>query len=195
MIKRNLLYLGLLSLGMTAMSGCAQKMAKPDNAAPSSTAEMAPSGNSTRATPEASTATALPTPLLNQPASPPATPADAGAMKDKNDAAAKQAAATAPPLPSQVVMDAINKMGHHPRVRYLSRTAQYSYYVGGRLDAVYDINKNELVVSNDNAASGGAVTCRYSNDGKMIVDKSSQSPKVVGECNDLINELMNYLSR
>lgn len=194
MIKRNLLYLGLLSLGMTAMSGCAQKMARPDNATPSSTTEMAPSGDSAHATPEAPTAIVLPTPL-NQPASPPATPADAAAMKDKDTAAAKQAAAAVPPLPAQEVMDAINKMGHHPRVRYIGRTAQYSYYVGGRLDAVYDINKNELVVTNDNAASGAAVTCHYSNDGKMIPDKTSLSPKVISECNDLISELMSYLSR
>ena len=120
---------------------------------------------------------------------------DPSAAKDKDAAAEKQAAVALLPLPSQEVMDTINKMTHHPRVRYLSRTAQYSYYVGGRLDAEFDINKNELVVTNDRKTSDDAVTCEYSKDGKMLADNKAVPSKVVGECNNLINELTKYLSR
>jgi hypothetical protein len=215
MIKRNLVILGLLSLGMMSMSGCAQKMVKQDEAAPPAAA-AAPSGDSaqaqttaadsttapaaeTAATPETTSATALPNPLSDG-AAPSAVASatvtqDAAATKAKDDAAAKQAAVALLPLPSQEVMDTINKMTHHPRVRYLSRTAQYDYYVGGRLEAKYDINKNQFIIKDNNAADPDAVTCEYSNDGKMISESKSTPSKVIGECNNLVNELATYLSR
>jgi hypothetical protein len=192
MIKRNLFFLGLLSLGLLVVHGCAQKITKPPAAAAPAT-EVAPPGESASASTETPNAAALPAPLPERSASTPA--ADVVVTKEKDAASAKQAGVAIQPLPSQAVIDTINKMNHHPRVRYLSRTAQYSYYVGGRLDAKYDINKNELVITNDRAASDAAVTCRYSNDGEMISPKKSLSPKVIGECNDLIDELTKYLSR
>ena len=203
MMTRNLLIVGLLSLSMLGMSGCAHKMAKQGDAMPAASAE-AVSGDSAQdqsAAPAAETTAALPNPLSEGSATSPATMADAPAAKDpatakaKDAAAEKQAAVALLPLPSQEVMDTINKMTHHPRVRYLSRTAQYSYYVGGRLDAEYDINKNELVVTNDRKSSDDGVTCEYSKDGKMISDNKTISSEVVGECNNLINELTKYLSR
>jgi predicted lipid-binding transport protein (Tim44 family) len=217
MIKRNLVILGLLSLGMITMSGCAQKIAKQDEPAPPAAA-AAPSGDSTQAqtaaadsttapaaetaaTPEtpSASATALPNPLSDG-AAPAAVASatvtqDAAATKAKDDAAAKQAAVTLLPLPSQEVMDTIKKMTHHPRVRYLSRTAQYDYYVGGRLEAKYDINKSQFIIKDKNAADPDAVTCEYSNDGKMISESKSTPSKVISECNNLVSELGTYLSR
>lgn len=203
MINKHLIFLGLLSLGMLTVSGCAQKMAKsdaamepasataPDNAsstqaAAETGAESAPADSATTETPATA---ALPTPLPEEGSAPPSE------ASSKESEAAQKVAATLLPLPSQEVMDTIKKMTHHPRVRYLSRTAQYDYYVGGRLEAKYDINNDKFIIKDRNASDPDAVTCEYSKDGEMISDGKSVPPKVIGECNNLVNELGTYLSR
>jgi len=203
MIKKHLIIIGLLSLSMLAVSGCAQKMAKSDDAMEPASAQAASESASpdqaaaqdTAAaeadggTKETSAAAALPTPLPDE--------KSASAAKPSADesAAAQKVAATLLPLPSQEVMSTIKKMTHHPRVRYLSRTAQYDYYVGGRLEAKYDINKNQFIIKDKNASDPDAVTCKYSKDGEMISSGKSTPPKLIGECNNLVNELGTYLSR
>lgn len=200
MIKKNLIFIGLLSLGMLAVSGCAQKMAKSDDAMEPASDQAAAAAQDTAgidtasapadgaATETSATTAALPTPLPEGESAPPS-------ETSAKEAEEQKVAATLLPLPSQEVMDTIKKMTHHPRVRYLSRTAQYDYYVGGRLEAKYDINKNQFIIKDKNAADPDAVTCEYSKDGKMISDGKSVPPKVIGECNKLVNELGTYLSR
>ena len=78
-------------------------------------------------------------------------------------------------------------------MRYLSRTAQYDYYVGGRVDAKYDLN--QLVVTNAPAEGEHAITCEYSKDGNMISGKNAIPSDKLEECNKLINELTIYLTR
>ena len=160
------------------------KAAAPEAAAAPQTVAATDPATATNA---ASTTTAPVPAKSDNASSPPAT--TSAAAKDT-------AAATAPlPLPPQEIMDTIKKLTTHPRVRYLSRTAQYDYYVGGLIDAAYDINKNQLVVTNSPAKDTGAVTCEYSKDGNMINDKNSAPSQTVAECNKLINELTGLLAR
>lgn len=214
MMKKTLIFLGLLSLAMITVSGCAQKMAKQDDASPPSSAQAAPSEskNSSQtqaaAPTEAAVAASAPAPTPAEtskapespnaaelPAPLPETAKAADAAKPVETAEVKQVAAALLPLPPQEIMNTIKKLTTHPRVRYLSRTAQYSYYVGGLVDAEYDLNKNQLVVTNDDTSGVGAVKCLYSNEGMMIADSKSIPPQVIGECNKLINELTTSLSQ
>lgn len=163
--------------------------------APAADAAANPSALPTPMT-DADTASAAAAPLSTDtapPAAAGATPAadpQAAAAQPAGEDAAKQAAALLP-LPPAEVTDTINKLTHHPRVRYLSGTAQYDYYVGGRLDAKYDINSNQLIVTG--ASDADQVKCKYGKDGTMVSD-GAVAPEVVGACNALINELGGYLS-
>lgn len=211
MSNKHLFFFGILLLSMAAVSGCAQKMAKHDDAAQPA-AQPAQQEGDAQAKAVASEATATPqpaaaadtaatnaataTPAAAAPAKsgdasvqPSPTAATAGTAKDT------AAAAALLPLPPKEIVDTIKKLTTHPRVRYLSRTAQYDYYVGGLIDAEYDINKNQLVVTNSPAKDTGAVTCEYSKDGNMINDKNSAPSQTVAECNKLINELTGLLAR
>jgi hypothetical protein len=199
MINRDLLVSGLLSLGMMFVSGCAQKPAKHDAATPPSP-QAAPAADSLRpqiaggerpAAPDTPTTAALPSPLAE--GSTLAPPASGSPPQDS--VTRKQAAVSTAPIDSQKVLDAIRKMSRHPRVRYLSGTAQYYYYVGGVLDAKYDINKNELVITNDGNSRVADVTCTYAKDGKMVFKENPMPSKLIGECNNLITELTEYLAR
>lgn len=203
MSRNHLFAFGLLLLSMTVVGGCAQKMVKQDNAAPPPGAQPAQQGGDAQAKTAAPETAAAPQAAMaadaasttstakidntSAPASPPSTPT----------ATAKDTAAAAAllPLPPKEIVDTIKKLTTHPRVRYLSRTAQYDYYVGGSIDAKYDINKNEMVVTNSPAREAGAVTCEYSKDGKMISGDKSASSQTVSECNRLINELTGFLAQ
>jgi len=199
MNKRDLLILGMLSLSVVAVSGCAQKMAKNDTV-PAETASGATDSS------QAATPSSLPNPMADasSTAAPDttkvadakdATPTASAEAKTAKDAAATKQAAVLLPLPPQEITSTIKKLTNHPRVRYLSRSAQYDYYVGGRLDAKYDVNSDQLVVTNAGDNNGTPVKCEYSKDGKMIGEDKSMPQKVVGECNTLVNELGKYLAR
>jgi hypothetical protein len=218
MNKAKLLLLGVLAAAV-AVTGCTAKMAKNDAAAPAAEPAAEASGAGVAAQPAQDAAAApaaetTPAADASAPAGQTAAPA-ADAAAASAPAAAESAAATEPPaadqntpaatadqdaakqaaallpLPPAEITDTIQKLTHNPRVRYLSRTAQYDYYVGGRLDAKYDLNDNQLIVTSD--GEGDPVKCAYGKDGAMVSD-GKVPPKVVGTCNALINELGGYLS-
>ena len=177
-------------------------MAKEDGNEPPPAAESSPPDSDTK-TAEVPAQTAM-----NQETAPEAAPkAEAKPKKDATAAKGTATPATAPlpparmeaakllPLPPKEVVETIHKLTTLPRVRYLSRTAQYDYYVGGIVEAKYDINKNELMVTNAPAEGGDSITCAYTQDGNMITDKKSGSSDRVKECNKLVNELTDYLTR
>lgn len=194
MTKRNLCLVGIMSLSLIAISGCAEKMAKSDDAAAPTMAQPTQAEGDAQATspatdnatpPAADAAGALPTPLAEAAATAPAAP--------DNAAAEKQAAAALLPLPPEEVTSTIKKLTTHPRVRYLSRSAQYSYFVGGVIDAEYDVNNNELVLTDP--SNSDIATCKYSKDGKLVSDKKKIPAKTIADCNNLMNELTGFLSR
>jgi hypothetical protein len=193
MLYKHLFLSGLLLLSLAIVSGCEQKITKQDNAAPAPTAQPAQHEGDTQA--QAATqsaapaAAAPPTDNGNSAAQPSPPVAESATAKDPIAASALL------PLPPQAIVDTIKKLTSHPRVRYLSRTAQYSYYVGGLFDAEYDINKDRLVITNAAADTSDTVTCQYDKDGKMLSKKKSIPSQQVTACNNLINELSTYLSR
>ena len=115
---------------------------------------------------------------------------------DKKDPPAQETAAAAKllPLPPKEIVDTIKTLTRLHRVRYLSRTAQYDFYVGGKIDAKYDIHKSQLIVTNAPAQNKDAITCDYSKNGKMIAGKKALPAHKVEECNKLINQLTAYMT-
>jgi uncharacterized protein YceK len=207
MTNKYLLFFGMLSLSLLGISGCAQLTARQD----SITSPPAVQAGAQQDTGQAKAAAAETTAAQDKTPAPPAGAASSPNQVASKDPAAqatpkaaqvkaptpKEAAAAAAllPLPPKEIVDTIKTLTHHPRVRYLSRSAQYDYYVGGRIDAKYDINKNELLVSNDPAEAKNTVTCEYSKNGDMISAKKSVPAQKVAECNKLINELTTYMAR
>jgi hypothetical protein len=181
-----------LLVGMVTVNGCAQKVVKRDDTMPATPVQMA-LDTQTR---EAAPAQALVGDTAAAPAAAPKTGHTAAPPAAAGSAVAKDSAAAALlPLPPQDIMDTIKKLTAHPRVRYLSRSAQYEYYVGGAIDAEYDLHKNQLVVTNAPALGADAVTCQYSQNGKMIGDDKAIPSQKIAECNDLIGELSGFLAR
>lgn len=195
MFNKHLFLSGLLLLSLAIVSGCEQKITKQDNTAPEPAAQPALQEGDTQAqaaaqsAAAASAAAASPTDNGNPAAQPSPPAAESATAKDRIAASALL------PLPPQEIVETMKKLTSHPRVRYLSRTAQYSYYVGGLFDAEYDINKDRLVITNAAADSADTVTCQYDKDGKMLSKKKSIPAQQVTACNNLINELSTYLSR
>jgi hypothetical protein len=198
-------YLSAFCLLALSVSGCTQHVAKLDSTTPPPSAASSQQQDDTQAkaaTPETAKA---------QDAAPAAaTPAgNDAAQQTTNTDAAKPAAKTAKaptpqetaaaakllPLPPKEIVDTINKLTTLSRVRYLSRSAQYDYYVGGKIDAKYDIKKSQLVVTNAPADDKDTITCEYSKNGKMVSDKKTIPGQKVEACNKLINELGMYLER
>jgi len=207
MTHKYLLFFGLLSLNLLGISGCAQHMAKQDSitsppAAQASTQQdagqtkAAAAGTATAQDKTPATATGAANSLSQAVGKEPAAQVAPKAAKAKEPTPKETATAAALlPLPPKEIVDTIKTLTHHPRVRYLSRSAQYDYYVGGRVDARYDINKNELVVSNDPAEVKKTVTCEYSKNGDMVSDKKAIPTQKIEACNKLINELTSYMAR
>jgi hypothetical protein len=201
MTNKHLLFYGLLSLSLLGIGGCAQQMAKQDSTTSPPAARA--SAQHDAGQPKTAAQDKPPAPAAGAAASPSqvadkdhAAQAAPQAAKAKEPTPKEAAAAAALlPLPPKEIVDTIKTLTHHPRVRYLSRSAQYDYYVGGRIDAKYDINKNELLVSNDPAEAKNTVTCEYSKNGDMISAKKSVPAQKVAECNKLINELTTYMAR
>ena len=199
MINKYSLFFWLFLPGLLGLSGCAQKMAKQDSLPTQATAQP----------------TQPEDPGQDKAAAPDTQAAQDGAaanvpgMAEGKDSAAEHAPPTADkptakqtaaatallPLPPKEIVETINKLTTLPRVRYLSRTAQYDYYVGGRVEAKFDLNKNQLLVTNAPAAGENTVTCEYSKDGAMISGKDSITAEKIKECNKLVNELTTYLTR
>jgi hypothetical protein len=207
MTNKYLLFFGLLSLSLLGVSGCAQQMAKQDSTTSPPPAQASTQQDAGQAKAAAAETTSVqdntPAPPAGAAGSPtqvagkdPAAQAAPKAAKAKEPTPKEIAAAAALlPLPSKEIVDTIKTLTHHPRVRYLSRSAQYDYYVGGRIDAKYDIQKNELLVSNDPAEVKDTVTCEYSKNGDMISDKKAMPAQKIEECNKLIKELTTYMAR
>jgi hypothetical protein len=203
MAERNLLIIGLMSLTLVAVSGCAHKITKSDAASPpaaspaaqSQLANAAPSPAAQAAAPTAPAAAAQPNPPVAaaQSTATPSTPPPAAKAADA--AQPQGAAATLSPLPPRDVMDTIKRMTNNRMTRYLSRTAQYDFYVGGRLDALYDIGKTELTIQDEDSSHPQSVTCEFSKDGEMISSAKPVPSKIIDTCNSLVNELNTYLSR
>ena len=172
----------LLSLSLLGASGCAQKMTKQDNVAPPPSSQQAGASQAKIAAPPSGAAKDT----VTQPA--PEVP--------KAPTAEETAAAAALlPLPPQEIVDTIKRLTTNPRVRYLSRSSQYDYYVGGLIDAAYDVDKNLLVVTDAPAKDKDAVTCKYSQNGEMISGRKTVVAQEAEECNKLIKELTDYLAR
>jgi len=200
------MFFGLLSLSLLDISGCAQQMAKQNSSTSPPAAQASAKQDAGQAkaaaeepaatqdkTPGAAIATSNPTQTAGENPVAQAAPKAAKAKEPTSEQTA--AAAALLPLPSKEIVDTIKTLTHHPRVRYLSRSAQYDYYVGGRFDAKYDISKNELLVSNAPAEGKQTITCEYSKDGDMVSDKKALPAQKIEECNKLINELTTYMAR
>jgi len=198
-------YLSLFCLLALSVSGCAQHMAKQDSTTPPPTAASNQQQDDTQAK-AAAPETAKARDTAPAAAAPAAT--DAAQQAGNTDAAQPAAktvksptpqetaaAAKLLPLPPKEIVDTINKLTTLSRVRYLSRSAQYDYYVGGKIDARYDIKKSQLVVTNSPADAKDAIKCEYSKNGKMISDKKAIPGQKIEACNKLINELGLYLER
>lgn len=203
MNNKHLLYFWLILLGLGGIGGCAQKIAKQDGATPPSSAQTSQQEG------DSQTKTATPEIASSPENTPGAAPNDGtqqssnaavvqshGSQADNPPTAEETAAATKLlPLPPQEIVDMINALTKLHRVRYLSRTAQYDFFVGGRFDAKYDINNNRLIVTNAPANDKSTVTCEYSKNGEMISESNDIPSQQVEECNKLMNELTAFMER
>ena len=206
MNSKHILFFAFSSLVLIGANGCSQKMVKQDSVMPESSTQASQQHNenqaSTAATPESAVTDNASTSKVAENSSaqktgnndpktqPPAS------KKDKDVSGKDAAAATALlSLPPKKIMETINKLENHPRTLYLSKSDQYEYYVGGMVDAKYDINKNRLIVTNALTKATKPVTCKYSKDGDIIPGKKTLPSQTIDECNKLINELNTYMVR
>lgn len=189
----------LLSLSLVGISGCTKQMAKQDSTTPPPAAQADPhkDHSQAKATAPAPAKTSSADPsasggkqMLASNATPQAA-AKVAKKAAKKDPSAQEAATAAKlsPLPPKKIVDTINTLTNLHRVRYLSRTAQYDFYVGGKIDAKYDIGKSQLIVTNAPAHDKNSVTCDYAKNGEMITGKKAIPARKVAECNKLINQL------
>ncbi|MEJ2552498.1 MAG: hypothetical protein P8079_00415 [Gammaproteobacteria bacterium] len=188
------------------MSGCAKQMAKQDSGTPPPASQT----NQQKDHGQTKAAAAAPTPTKTS-----GTDASAGGDKqmvassaspqpeakvaikaDKKDPSAQEAAAATKlsPLPPKRIVDTINTLTNLHRARYLSRTAQYDFYVGGKIDAKYDLGKSQLIVTNAPAHDKNSVTCDYAKNGEMVAGKKAIPAHKVEECNKLIHQLDAYMT-
>lgn len=120
-------------------------------------------------------------------AAPAPAPAPSEEDKQKQELAAKLLA-----MPPQDVSKTIQTMTKHPRVRWLSSSGQYAYYVGGEFNAEYNPGKKVFTISSD-SSEDKPVSCQYNASGELVNNKKGdQSMKA--ECNGLVSKLSNYLS-
>jgi hypothetical protein len=206
MSNKHLYFFGTFALSIAAVSGCAQHMTKRDSVMRQPPAQMSQRQDT------AQDKAVVPARSAAQDKSPPSTVAttdsaptaasnatarQSAPKPDNKHSSAEEAAAMAKvlPLPPTDVVDAINTLTNLHRTRYLSRTAQYDFFVGGKIDAKYDINKSQLILTNSPAKTKDTVMCDYSKNGDMVTDKKAIPEQKVEECNKLINELMAYMER
>lgn len=213
-------YKTALSMTLLALitAGCANQPASTSTAEPA--AGAAPAGAEAAAAPEAATADATPAPApadtaqaAAAPTAPAAPAANAPAASDNAAPAAPAAAAAEPApapaseslddakkreltakllaMPPQTITTAIQQMAKHPRVRYLSRSGQYAYYVGGEFNAEYNPGKKLFTISSDSEQAN--VTCEYNTNGELVNNKKTD-PTMKAECNELVSKLSDYLA-
>ncbi len=98
------------------------------------------------------------------------------------------------PLPPQEIVATVDKLVKHPRVQWLSGIGQYSYYVGGRLNALYD-PKAKVFTINSDRPTDNPVSCQYASDGSIMSPAQDTNPGTESTCTQMINELTSFLSR
>ncbi len=173
MVDMKFKLVGLTSVLILALSGCATSHKKVEGAA---AAEQSAGG-------EASAPAAA--------AQPNAAAGDTGKAADKTATAAPAAAAPEKPSISGSDVNAIEqKMAHYPRILWHSRDNTYRFYVGTVVFAEYNPFKNTFMIMTDNADRKNLV-CKYDSDSGWKVEGSSQG----ASCKGLLNEMDEYLSR
>lgn len=100
----------------------------------------------------------------------------------------------APLLPPEVI-HTIELLQHNQRTLYSSRRGEYSYYISGVLNAVYQIRQGRLVITADTANKPRV--CTYNDQG--VLQQSSKAPDGKDKgggaiCNTLIRTLAHSLS-
>src|SRR3569833_81046 len=156
--------------------------ATPATAAPADTAAAAGAPSADASAPAA--ANASPPADSNAVAS--AAPApDAAAERQKKELAAKLLA-----IPPQDISKTISLMAKHPRVRWLSKSGQYAYYVGGEFNAEYNPGKKLFTISSD-PGQADPVSCEYDANGQLVNGKNQD---MKAECNEMVSKLSDYLS-
>ena len=101
-----------------------------------------------------------------------------------------------PGNPADIVT--LGKRLTHDRLALFSvKEDKYTFYVGGVLNATYEMGSNILRISALTPADDTAQTCEYSPQGVLFVDTQKQADKkdFANECNDLAERLNGYLSR
>lgn len=207
-------YKTALSMTLLALitAGCANQPTSTSAAEPA--AGAAPASAEAAAAPEAAPAVApapapadaaqaatapaadAPAPTDNAaPAAPAATaaaePAPAPASEALDDAKKRELTAKLLAMPPQTITTAIQQMAKHPRVRYLSRSGQYAYYVGGEFNAEYNPGKKLFTISSDSEQAN--VTCEYNTNGELVNNKKTDQT-MKAECNELVSKLSDYLA-
>src|SRR3569623_796596 len=188
-------YKTALSMTLLALitAGCANQPASTSTAEPA--AGAAPAGAEAAAAPEAATADATPAPApadtAQAPAAATAEPAPAPASESLDDAKKRELTAKLLAMPPQTITTAIQQMAKHPRVRYLSRSGQYAYYVGGEFNAEYNPGKKLFTISSDSEQAN--VTCEYNTNGELVNNKKT-AQTMKAECNELVSKLSDYLA-
>lgn len=110
---------------------------------------------------------------------------DAAAERQKKELAAKLLA-----IPPQDISKTISLMAKHPRVRWLSKSGQYAYYVGGEFNAEYNPGKKLFTISSD-PGQANPVSCEYDANGQLVNGKNQD---MKAECNEMVSKLSDYLS-
>ena len=184
-------------------AGAAPASAEAAAATAAATADAAPAPAPADTTQAAAAPAATAAPAANvpaatdnaAPAAPAATaaaePAPAPASESLDDAKKRELTAKLLAMPPQTITMAIQQMAKHPRVRYLSRSGQYAYYVGGEFNAEYNPGKKLFTISSDGEQAN--VTCEYNTNGELVNNKKTD-PTMKAECNELVSKLSDYLA-
>src|SRR3569833_2874115 len=166
------------------------------DAAAAGAAPTAPAaaGANTPAAAEAAATSASAAPPADAAATNSDAPADAEARAPAADAAAerqkKELAAKLLAIPPQDISKTISLMAKHPRVRWLSKSGQYAYYVGGEFNAEYNPGKMLFSISSD-PGQANPVSCEYDANGQLVNGKNQD---MKAECNEMVSKLSDYLS-
>src|SRR3569832_1455930 len=104
---------------------------------------------------------------------------DAAAERQKKELAAKLLA-----IPPQDISKTISLMAKHPRVRWLSKSGQYAYYVGGEFNAEYNPGKKLFTISSD-PGQANPVSCEYGANGQLVNGKNQD---MKAECNEMASQ-------
>lgn len=199
----------------TAAPATAAAEAATAGATPAATDTAAPAADATTAEATAPTAAATAAPAdtaAAASAAPAAADASAPAAANASPPAGADAVASAAPAPDAAAVEAerqkkelaakllamppqdisktISLMAKHPRVRWLSKSGQYAYYVGGEFNAEYNPGKKLFTISSD-PGQANPVSCEYDANGQLVNGKNQD---MKAECNEMVSKLSDYLS-